>query len=159
MPQAGSTAGADSTDSTVEKMPTCDGSQIALASWLRELKRFEHLLPSDVAFWVVTGACSASGGKTAVASVQHALLLHNDLLEACDFSIVNPPPNDNKYVDLYASMRANGGENSPLPENATTLSAALKDQYLIAPARLKQMDLQYRNIILALITSPGRKNH
>ena len=73
MPGQNSTAAADgsiTTDSPKESLPTCDGSQsLALATWLRELKRHEHLLPSDIAYWVVTGAASAHGGKTAVASI------------------------------------------------------------------------------------------
>ena len=57
-------------------------------------------------------------------------------------------------------MRDNGGENSPLPEDHEgKMPAAMSAQYQLAPTRLKQLDLQYRNVILALITSPGRKNH
>ena len=46
MPGRSTTAAADSAVfGTDEQQPTFDGSQIALAHWLRELTRYEHLLP------------------------------------------------------------------------------------------------------------------
>ena len=50
MPGRPSSATADSAVLTDEQLPTFDGSQIALASWLRELHRYEHLLPSELAY-------------------------------------------------------------------------------------------------------------
>ena len=125
-PTRTSSAAADSTVST-EMLPTFDGSQVALASWHRELRRFEHLLSPDLAYWVVTGAANTAAGKTAVMSAHHAHLLINNLMEAQDFNVVNPPPISNKFVQLYHAMRAVGGANTPLPDNPT-FSAAISAQ-------------------------------
>ena len=102
MPGRSTSAAADSAVSgTDEQLPTFDGSQIALAHWLRELVRYEHLLPSELAYWLVTGSANTAAGKTAVLSVQHAYLLHHDLVEVQGFNVVNPPPVDDKFDDLY----------------------------------------------------------
>ena len=91
-----------------EQLPLFDGSQIALATWLRELQRYEHLLPSDLAYWLVTGSASTAAGKTAVLSVRHAHLLYRDAVELHGFNVINPPPIEDKFLALYTATRAAG---------------------------------------------------
>ena len=147
-----------------EQLPTFDGSQIALANWLRELQRFEHLLPSELAYWLVTGSANTAAGKTAVLSVHHAYLLYNDVVEQHGFNVVNPPPVEDKFLALYTDTRAadiaiSEDDDSDLPEKPTMHASTVGAQFQVAPVRLMQLDLQYRNILLGLITSPGRKAH
>ena len=164
MPGRSTTAAADSAVfGTDEQLPTFDGSQIALAHWLRELTRYEHLLPSELAYWLVTGSANTAAGKTAVLSVHHAHLLHNNVVEQHNFNVVNPPPVEDKFRGLYASTRAadlaaSDDDESDLPENPT-MREPITSQFMVSPVRLMQLDLQYRNILLGLITSPGRKVH
>ena len=157
MPPRRPTAAAADTDQTAEELPTFDGSQVQLSQWFRELLRYQHLLPAELAYYLVTGAANAAQGKTAVVSVQHAHLLFHDLVEPEGFHVCNPPPMANKFVDLYATSLAND-PNSPLPANPGW-SQAIKDQYQLAPSRLFQLEIQYRNMLLGLIASPGRKAH
>ena len=156
MPGRSSTAAADTAViGTDEQLPTFDGSQIALAHWLRELVRYEHLLPAELAYWLVTGAANTAAGKTAVLSVHHAHLLHNNVVEQQGFNVVNPPPVEDKFLALYASTRgamlaASGDDASDLPANPT-MREPFSSQFMVSPVRLMQLDLQYRNILLGLI--------
>ena len=50
-------------------------------------------------------------------------------------------------------------DTSDFPENPTMVAATVGAQFQVAPVRLLQLDLLYRNILLGLITSPGRKAH
>ena len=65
-----------------EKLPTCSGSHLELAQWLRELLNCAHLLDSDLAYFIATASASAitNSGKTAVLNVEHALLLQRKLV-------------------------------------------------------------------------------
>ena len=125
MPGRSSSTAADSAvPGTDEQLPTFDGSQIALANWLRELQRYEHLLPAELAYFLITGAANTSAGKTAVLSVHHAHLLHNNLIEQHNYSVVNPPPLADKFKTLYDSTRAadlavSDDAESELPANPT----------------------------------------
>ena len=159
MPSTGTSAvtAAGITAPPEEQLPTFDGSQVTIASWLRDLKRNEHLLSSDIAYFATSGAASSYGGKTAVSSVHHAHLLHHNLLDAENFSVINPPPLEDQFFAIYATIKASDA-NSPLPDNPSW-SNTIKDQFMLNPTRLKQIDLNFRNVLLALITSPGRKNH
>ena len=71
-------------------------------AWLRiEYNKQEHLLPGDLSFFAKSGAQIQSNGKVAVASIQHAILLHHQLLTQCEFSIIKPPPLGDRFVELY----------------------------------------------------------
>ena len=71
-----------------------------LGGLLRALRQQEHLLPSDLSYFCKTGAQVMNNGKVAVASAQHALLLHGGRLAQCEFSITRPPPVDDQFVEL-----------------------------------------------------------
>jgi len=86
-------------------LPRFDGQLMNLGGWLRSLRQQEHLLPSDLSFFAKSGAQIQSNGKVAVASTQHALLLHHQLLTQCEFSIIKPPPLGDRFVELYRRVR------------------------------------------------------
>ena len=163
MPGRSSSAAADPAVLTDEQLPTFDGSQIALANWLRELQRYEHLLPAELAYWLVTGSANTAAGKVAVFSAQHAHLLYRNAVEVHNFNVVNPPPVEDKFLSLYnnardADIAISDDGTSELSANPN-MNAPIGSQFQISPVRLMQLDLQYRNILLGLITSPGRKAH
>ena len=82
-------------------LPRFDGQLMNLGGWLRSLRQQEHLLPSDLSFITKPGTQILNSGKVAVASTQHALLLHHQLLMKCEFSIVKPPPLGDRFAELY----------------------------------------------------------
>ena len=143
--------------SQTEQLPAYDGSLVALPAWLRLLARCAHLFPPEVAFFLLTGA-AAAGPKTAVLSVKQASMLSESLMGSLNYGVLNPPPIGDKFDNAYDTFQQ-------LPNNphglaaAPTMSAALKEQFLIAPARILAVDLQLCNMLLALITASGRKRH
>ena len=76
-----STTGASPSDKE-EKLPTCSGSHLELAQWLRELLNCAHLLDSDLAYFIATASAITNSGKTAVLNVKHTLLLQRKLVQA-----------------------------------------------------------------------------
>jgi|TARA_B100000513_G_scaffold21969_1_gene8605 hypothetical protein len=58
------------------ELPRFDGQLMNLGGWLRALRQQEHLLSSELSYFTKTGAQVMNNGKVAVASAQHALLLH-----------------------------------------------------------------------------------
>ena len=87
------------------ELPRFDGQLMNLGGWLRALRQQEHLLPSDLSFFAKSGAQIQSNGKVAVASAQHAVLLHHQLLTQCEYSVIKPPPLGDRFVELYRRVR------------------------------------------------------
>ena len=144
-------------DGQQEQLPAFDGSLVALPAWLRLLARSAHLFPPEVAFFLLTGAATA-GPKTAVLSVKQAALLSGNLLGTLNYGVLSPPPIEDIFNSAYDTLQQL--PNNPHDLAATpTMSAPLKEQFLIAPARILAVDLQLCNILLALITASGRKRH
>ena len=116
-----------------DKLPLWDGTHLNGLPWLRELEAREHLLESDVAYYLRTAAVVTSAAKTAVSSHEHAALLTNDIIRRQDYSILNPPPDDN-FKALYAAIQVKIAAGDPpfageaikkaLPKDAPT---ALQD--------------------------------
>ena len=103
-----------------------------LGGWLRSLRQQEHLLPSDLSFFAKLGAQIQSNGKVAVASTQHALLLHHQLLTQCEFSIIKPPPLGDRFVELYRRVRL--GQNG-LTSGSAALPTTLDGKNSTAPEK------------------------
>ena len=148
-----------------DKLPLWDGTHLNGLPWLRELEAREHLLESDVAYYLRTAAVVTSAAKTAVSSLEHAALLNNDIIRKQEYSVLNPPPNDN-FKGLYAEIQSKIAANEA-PFTGPAIAAALPvavptvlpDTYVMSPDRIMVIDLKLRNAILALITSRGRKLH
>ena len=87
-----------------DKLPTYDGSLVALGAWLRLLSRSAHLLPAEIAFFLLTAA-TAAGPKTAVLSPKHAQLLSQGLVKAQNYGILHPPPVDDQFEAVYDSLQ------------------------------------------------------
>ena len=147
------------------KLPLWDGTHLTGLPLLRELEACEHLLDSDVAYYLRTASVVTSAAKTAVSSKEHSALLNNDIIRKQQYSILNPPPDDS-FVQLYKDIQAKIAADEPpftgpaikaaLPTDAPS---ALPDNYVLSPDRIMVIDLKLRNTILALITSRGRKLH
>ena len=146
-------------------LPLWDGSQLSGLPWLRELEANEHLLDADVSYFLRTGAVVTSAAKTAVSSAEHSALLKNNIIIKQNYSVRNPPPDDN-FVKLYAEIqdKISSGEapftgeaiKSALPK---TPPSQLPETYVLSPDRIMVADLKLRNVLLSLITSRGRKVH
>ena len=138
-------------------LPRFDGQLMNLGGWLRSLRQQEHLLPSDLSFFAKSGAQIQSNGKVAVASTQHALLLHHQLLTQCEFSIIKPPPLGDRFVELYRRVRlgqnglTSGGAALPTTINANKIPEEFADTYLIRPQTLASLDLKLRHALLSLM--------
>ena len=98
-------AALQSTAQSATELPRFDGQLMNLGGWLRALRQQEHLLPSDLSFFAKSGAQIQSNGKVAVASAQHAVLLHHQLLTQCEYSVIKPPPLGDRFVELYRRVR------------------------------------------------------
>ena len=113
-----------STDSEQDnslQLPTCDGTQLDLGIWLRNLLNSQHLLAPEIAYFVITGALATKDHKTVVCSLQHDLLLKAGYIRSQGFSVSNPPPIEDGFVALYAQARAEGVA-VPITPTATDLS-------------------------------------
>ena len=66
-------SGADTPSAT--DLPTCSGAQLELAQWLRELLIHTHLFEAELAYFLSTASAITTAGKTAVCSLEHAVLL------------------------------------------------------------------------------------
>ena len=128
-----------------------------LGGWLRSLRQQEHLLPSDLSFFAKLGAQIQSNGKVAVASTQHAILLHHQLLTQCEFSIIKPPPLGDRFVELYRRVRlgqnglTSGGAALPTTINANKIPEEFADTYLIRPQTIASLHLKLRDALLSLM--------
>ena len=80
------------TDQQSDQLPTTDGTQLDLGVWLRKLGNSQHLLPSEINYFTVTGAYSGRDHKTVVCSLGHGLLLQQGYIHAMGFTVINPPP-------------------------------------------------------------------
>ena len=122
-----------STPQSATELPRFDGQLMNLGGWLRALRQQEHLLPSDLSFFAKSGAQIQSNGKVAVASAQHALLLHYQLLTQCEFWVVKPPPLGDRFVELYRRVRLGqdglirGGASLPATINADKIPEEFAD--------------------------------
>ena len=141
------------------ELPRFDGQYrqfMNLGGWLRALWQQEHLLPSDLSYFTKTGAQVMNNGKVAVASVQHALLLHGGVLAQCDFSITRPPPVGDRFVELYRRVRLgqDGLISAGITLLATINSDAIPDEYSdiyhIRPQSIAALDLKLRDDLLSL---------
>ena len=134
MPRNPSKSDSTATDqeAPVDQLPTCDGTQLDLGVWLRNLQNSHHLLPEDIAYFVVTGALATKDHKTVVTSLQHGILLKSGYIHRQDFGVTNPPPIGDGFLALYAQARSEG-EAVPITPTATDLG----DGYPISPGRIK----------------------
>ena len=147
-------------------LPSFNGSQLDLLKWLRDLSNCQHLFEADLAYFLVTGCSVTSAGKTAVVSPEHSALLNNDIIRQQEFSVMNPPPVDDRFKSLYASVRQNiaAGAGAPFSSASAAMFPAippgnLPDNHILSPDRIILLDLKLRNVLLSLITSVGRKRH
>ena len=167
MPRSGTqqqaAASAESTASSdTDKMPTTDGSSLALAQWLRDLEAAQHLFDSDVAYFLVTASAIASNCKTAVLSREHSKLLLLNEVQRQNYSVLNPPPVADSFLAAYTSTRdgINEGVITHIAAaDVPTPPPALPDHHVLAPDRIVQLDMKLRNNLLNLITSKGRRRH
>ena len=147
-------------------LPTFNGSQLDLLKWLRDLSNSQHLFEADLAYFIVTGCSVTSSGKTAVVSPEQSILLNNDIVRQQEYSIMKPPPVDDRFKSLYALVRQNiaAGAGAPFSSASASLfpaipSTQLPDNHILSPDRIILLDLKLRNVLLSLITSVGRKRH
>ena len=157
---------ADTAEPDRTALPLWDGTQLSGLPWLRELEANEHLLDADVSYFLRTGAVVTSAAKTAVSSAEHAALLKNSIIIKQNYSVRNPPPDDD-FIKLYAEIQSKiAADEAPftgpaikaaLPSKAALV--ALPDSHILSPDRIMVIDLKLRNAILSLITSRGRKLH
>ena len=146
------TAATDEDDSQQERLPTFDGTQLDLGIWLRLLANTSYLLTSELAYYTITGAHAARDHKTVVLSLKHGILLKAGYIHRQNYTVINPPPSEDNYDSLYAKAISEGVAVPLAPTNAD-----LPDCYPIAPDRIKALDMQLMNELLALITSTGRR--
>ena len=138
-------AALQSTPQSATELPRFDGQLMNLGGWLRALRQQEHLLPSDLSFFAKSGAQIQSNGKVAVASAQHAVLLHHQLLTQCEYSIIKPPPLGDRFVELYRRVRlgqnglTSGGASLPTTINTDKIPEEFADTYLIRPQTLASL--------------------
>ena len=146
-------------------LPLWDGTQLSGLPWLRELEANEHLLDADVSYFLRTGAVVTSAAKTAVSSAEHSALLKNSIIIKQNYSVRNPPPDDN-FIKLYAEVQGKISSGEP-PFTGEAIKTALPkippsqlpETYVLSPDRIMVADLKLRNVLLSLITSRGRKVH
>ena len=142
---------------SANELPRFDGQLMNLGGWLRSLRQQEHLLPSDLSFITKTGTQILNNGKVAVASTQHALLLHHQLLTRCKFSIIKPPPLGDRFVELYRRVRlgqnglTSGGAAHPTTIDANEIPEEFADTYLVRPQTIASLDLMLRDALLSLM--------
>ena len=127
----------DSEQDTSLQLPTCDGTQLDLGIWLRNLLNSQHLLPPEIAYFVITGALATKDHKTVVCSLQHGILLKSGYIHRQGFSVTNPPPIEDGFAALYAQARADG---EAVPINPT--APDLGDGYPISTDRIKALDMK-----------------
>ena len=150
-------AALQSTAQSATELPRFDGQLMNLGGWLRALRQQEHLLPSDLSFFAKSGAQIQSNGKVAVASAQHALLLHHQLLTHCEYSVIKPPSLGDRFVELYRRVRleqnglTRGGASLPTTINTDRIPEEFADTYLIRPQTLASLDLKLRDALLSLM--------
>ena len=150
-------AALQSTAQSATELPRFDGQLMNLGGWLRALRQQEHLLPSDLSFFAKSGAQIQSNGKVAVASAQHAVLLHHQLLTQCEYSVIKPPPLGDRFTELHRRVRlgqnglTSGGATLPTTINANKIPEEFADTYLIRPQTLASLDLKLRDARLSLM--------
>ena len=156
---------ADTAEPDRTALPLWDGTQLSGLPWLRELEANEHLLDADVSYFLRTGAVVTSAAKTAVSSAEHAALLKNSIIIKQNYSVRNPPPDDD-FIKLYAEIQSKiAADEAPFTGEAikkalpATAPSTLPDTYVLSPDRIIVADLKLRNVLLSLITSRGRKVH
>ena len=111
-------AAATEADTPMEQLPTFDGTQLDMGIWLRQLLNCVHLLPSDLAYYAITGAHATRDHKTVVLSLKHGILLKSGYIHSQNFTITNPPPNEDNYDALYAKALAEGATVPAAPTDA-----------------------------------------
>ena len=112
------------------------------------------------------GHSVTSAGKTAVVSAEQSALLNNDIIRQQEYSVLKPPPVDDRFKSLYAQVRADiqAGAGAPFSSASAAMFPAipvsqLPKNHVLAPDRIILLDLKLRNVLLSLITSVGRKRH
>ena len=160
--RAAADKGADISD---ELLPSTNGSQHDLHQFLRALAGDMECLEADEVYLITTGAAMASGGKLAVMSVKHNMLLRAGYIAKEKYGILNPLPTD-EYTALYSAAFISVSAGIPIP-NASVVAALpaepdatnLPDNHVIAPDRIMLVDIKLKATILKLITSVGRRRH
>ena len=101
----GKKAQTESTDSsdTVAKLATCNGSQLALYPWMRELDGNLECLDADEAYFLTTGSWVNNAGKAVFFTVEHALMARAGFISKERYGIFKPPPTDG-FVALYQDV-------------------------------------------------------
>ena len=158
--QPAAASNSSSTDS--DQLPTCDGSQLSLSQWLRDLEGHQHLFDSDVTYFLVTATAISSQCKTAVLSPEHSRLLDQGVISAAKYSVLKPPPIEDAFRAAYADVRkgiADGSITHLVDADVPATVPSPPDTHLVAPDRLMQVDMKLRNNLLSLITSTGRRRH
>ena len=142
---------------SANELPRFDGQLMNLGGWLRALRQQEHLLPSDLSYFTKTGAPILNNGKVAVASTQHALLLHHQILTQCELSIVKPPPLGDRFVELYRRVRLgqngfiSGGAALPTTIDTNKIPEDFADTYFARSHTIAALDLKLRDALLSLM--------
>ena len=115
-PRRSVSASAAEADTEPKLLPSFNGSQMELNRWLRDLANSQHLFESDVAYFLITGCSVTSAGKTAVVSPEQSALLNNEIIRQQEYSVMNPPPVDDRFKGLYAQVRASiqAGAGAPM---------------------------------------------
>ena len=155
---------AESDQTESDNLPVFDGSQLAMAQWLRDLEAAQHLFDSDVTYFLVTATAVTSQCKTAVLSPEHSLLLTAGITLEDSYSVLQPPPIKDAFKARYLALQQSigNGEIVHLDANDFPNKPDLKsmpDNHTVAPDRLMQLDMKLRNNLLSLITSKGRRRH
>ena len=155
---------ADTDQTDVTCLPVFDGSQLAMAQWLRDLEAAQHLFDSEVTYFLVTASAVTAQCKTAVLSPEHSLLLNQGVILDDNYSILRPPPVKDGFKARYLAIQQGISDGTiqhlvaeDFPDNPDHKS--MPDNHTIAPDRLLQLNMKLRNNLLSLITSKGRRRH
>ena len=142
-PRRTTSASAESAGNEITELPSFNGSQMELNKWMRDLSNNQHLFESDIAYFLITGCSVTSSGKTAVISAEHSALLNNDIIRQQNYSVMKPPPVDNRFKGLYAQVRADiaAGAGAPFSSASAAMFPAiavsqLPDNHILSPDRI-----------------------
>ena len=111
----------------LDQLPTFDGTQLDLGIWLRKLENSQHLLPSEINYFLITGALAGKDHRTVVCSLRHGLLLQQGYLHTQGFGVCNPPPVADGFAALYLKARAEGIAVPIAPTPADLASRPISD--------------------------------
>ena len=133
-----------------------------MSRFLRDLEGTQHLFDSDVSYFLVSASAITTSCKTVVLSREHSRILDLGLIPKQNYSVLKPPPVDDRFVKLYADLRADIAAGTITSLTANDLPATAPDppdHHILAPDRIMQLDMKLRNNLLSLITARGRQRH